>query len=98
MTNAALGISTVTMLAQQNGGDAAAAAGGIVALLFTCMFALIGILAVVFWIWMLIDCARRNFEGSEKVVWILIIIFLGILGALVYFFVGRKKGKLPGGA
>jgi len=46
-----------------------------------------------FWIWMLIDLIKN--QEKDKVVWILVLIFTGILGAIVYFFVakrGRKKG------
>lgn len=42
-----------------------------------------------FWIWMLIDCAQRTFD--DKMVWLLLIIFLGVLGALLYFFIIRRK-------
>lgn len=42
----------------------------------------------IFWLWMLIDCLKRNFKKDvEKVVWILVMIFLHLLGALVYYFV-----------
>lgn len=42
-----------------------------------------------FWIWMIIDCAQRSFD--DKIAWILIIVFLGILGAALYFFIKRKQ-------
>jgi heme A synthase len=46
----------------------------------------------VFWLWMLIDCLKNpRLQGTEKIVWILVIILLYGLGALIYFFVGRKK-------
>ena len=46
----------------------------------------------IFWIWMLIDCIKREFSGSnEKVVWILLIILTGILGAIIYFFVIKRR-------
>lgn len=40
-----------------------------------------------FWLWMLIDCVR-NESGSK---WVIVIIFLSILGAILYFFVVRRK-------
>ena len=41
-----------------------------------------------FWIWMIIDCAKRNFKNdNEKIVWILIIVLAQFIGALIYFFV-----------
>lgn len=48
----------------------------------------------VFWIKMIIDCAKRNFKGdSEKVVWILVIVLLGFLGAAIYYFVVKADDK-----
>lgn len=58
------------------------------------IFFLIGILATVFWIWMLIDCATKEpSQGNDKVVWIIIIVFTQIIGALIYYFVRRPKRK-----
>ncbi len=52
----------------------------------------IGILGTVFWLWMLIDCATKEpSEGNDKLIWIIVIIFTHLLGALVYFFVRRPK-------
>ena len=51
---------------------------------------LLGSLA--FWIWMLIDCATKEpDEGTDKIVWILVIIFTHLLGALIYLLVRRPK-------
>ncbi|WP_292487278.1 PLDc N-terminal domain-containing protein [Methanohalobium sp.] len=58
------------------------------------IFFLIGTLATVFWIWMLIDCATKEpSQGNDKVVWIIIIVFTQIIGALIYYFVRRPKRK-----
>jgi hypothetical protein len=42
-----------------------------------------------FWLWMLIDCIKRQFE--DKTMWILLIIFFNFIGAILYFFMMRKK-------
>ena len=51
----------------------------------------------VFWLWMLIDCLKRDFKKDvEKIAWILVLIFLHILGGMIYYFVVKvndKKGK-----
>jgi cytochrome c oxidase assembly factor CtaG len=52
---------------------------------------LIFLAALVFWIRMLIDCAKNEAEGTEKIVWIIVIIFTGIIGALIYHFVRRPQ-------
>jgi hypothetical protein len=62
-------------------------------------FLLIGafVLALLaFWVWMLVDCIQRNYppnEQNSKIVWILVIVLAGWVGALIYFFV-VKKGKV----
>jgi hypothetical protein len=50
------------------------------------------ILSFVFWIWMLIDAITNpRLDGTEKIVWVLVIIFLHFLGALIYSLVGRSR-------
>lgn len=64
--------------------------------LFIMLFAvLIGLAVFGFWLWMLIDCLVRQEE--DKLVWLLVIFFLSFVGALVYYFVARKKrlGNAP---
>ncbi|MDK2826781.1 MAG: hypothetical protein PWQ63_1476 [Methanolobus sp.] len=51
-----------------------------------------GIIGTLFWLWMLIDCATKEpSEGNDKLIWIIIIVFTHVLGALVYFVVRRPK-------
>jgi hypothetical protein len=46
----------------------------------------------VLWIWMIIDCAMNEpAEGNEKIVWILVIVFAHVLGALIYLLVRRPE-------
>ena len=58
-------------------------------------FGILGLLATIFWIWMIIDCATHERNASDKIIWIIIIIFTHFLGALIYFFV-RKRGRVGG--
>ena len=63
-------------------------------LLFFFPLILIAILSFVFWIIMLIDAATRKFKGeSDKVVWVLVIVLVGIVGALIYYFVVYMKDR-----
>ena len=55
---------------------------------------IIALLTTVFRIWMLVDCATNaSLNGTEKIVWILVILFLHFIGALVYYFAGRRKSR-----
>ncbi len=52
----------------------------------------LAIFAIVFWIWMLVDCLGRKFKGdNEKLLWALVIIFGGIIGAIIYYFMVKNK-------
>jgi len=58
------------------------------------LIVIIVILMFAFWIWMLIDCLKRKFgNDTEKIVWVLVIIFLGAIGAAVYYFVVKTDDK-----
>jgi len=55
---------------------------------------LIGIMFFVFWIFMIVDAATRKFKDSaDKIVWILVIVLTGCIGALIYYFVVHIKDK-----
>jgi hypothetical protein len=59
-------------------------------------FALVGgllsLLAFIFWIWMLIHAiTNKGLGDTEKIVWVLVIIFLPLIGSIIYFFVGKSK-------
>ena len=59
---------------------------------FALIFVLIVALLFVFWIWMLVDALmRKKFE--DKLVWILVMIFLHFIGGLLYYFLVYKKLK-----
>ena len=44
-----------------------------------------------FWLFCVIDVLRNSFNGNDKLVWILVLLFVPILGPFLYFFIGRKK-------
>jgi ABC-type multidrug transport system fused ATPase/permease subunit len=55
-------------------------------------FGALALVAFVFWLWMLVDCAtKESNEGNTKVVWILIILFANFVGAVVYLLVRRPQ-------
>jgi prolipoprotein diacylglyceryltransferase len=72
-----------------------APAAGVIAALFGLWFLLlmVFIAGFIFQILMLVDCAQRNFKGNDKVVWILLLVFLGVLGAALYYFMVKRKRK-----
>ena len=56
------------------------------------IISLLALLGIAFWVWVLFDCiGHEPSEGNDKIIWILIIILLGLLGALMYYFSRRPK-------
>ncbi|WP_456376870.1 PLDc N-terminal domain-containing protein [Lutibacter sp.] len=39
----------------------------------------------------LIDILKNKFEGNNKIVWVLIVLFLNLIGAILYFTIGKKQ-------
>ncbi len=65
---------------------------GIIFILFWLVAMGIGVLATIFWVWMIIDVAKNEPEnGNDKVLWILIVVLAGVIGAGVYYFVRRPE-------
>jgi hypothetical protein len=55
---------------------------------------LVALPAIALWIWALVDCATKESDtGNTKLIWILIIIFTHVIGAILYFAVRRPERK-----
>ncbi len=60
--------------------------------LFWIAIPIMALIAVVVWVWMLVEVAQDNtMEENDKLMWVLIVALTGIVGALVYYFVQRPK-------
>ena len=61
------------------------------------VMALVGMGLTIFWIVEVVDVARRVFpDQNTKLVWLLVVVLAHGIGALVYYFVGKNQGVLPG--
>jgi hypothetical protein len=80
-----IAIASMLPLAQDAGGLFAGLAG------FMVVFWILGIIATVFWVWMIIDILTSRMDTGEKVLWFLVVFFLHLLGAVIYYFVKRRE-------
>ncbi len=65
---------------------------GLIELLLSLIVFAIGVLAFVFWVWMLIDCLKyESSTGNEKIIWVLVIVLLNGIGAVLYYLVRRPE-------
>ncbi|HZF01677.1 MAG TPA: PLD nuclease N-terminal domain-containing protein [Methylomirabilota bacterium] len=68
----------------------------LIPLALICLLLPLGLLATVFWIWMLISAAQnKGLDEGEKIAWVLIVALLHFIGALIYFFIGHPKRNTP---
>ena len=49
------------------------------------------LLPIILWGWALIDVLKSEFTGSNKVIWLLVVIFIPLIGILAYYFIGTKQ-------
>ena len=52
---------------------------------------LLVLFVVPLWLIALVDILRHDFKGNDKLIWILVIIFVPFLGPILYFLIGRKQ-------
>lgn len=50
-----------------------------------------GLLILLFPLMALISVLKNNFQGNDKIIWVLVIIFLPFFGSLIYFMIGRGR-------
>lgn len=62
--------------------------GGFIASTFLVVFTLF---TFMLYIYILIDILRHEFTGYNKIIWILVIIFFPVLGAILYLVFGRGQ-------
>lgn len=65
--------------------------------LFLIVF-LIGIASLVLFLWALIDCIKNpNLSDTQRIIWVLVILFVGCLGPVAYLIAGRNTVPPPDG-
>lgn len=58
-------------------------------MVFGLLFLVFGVAGTVFWVAMIIECATKEPNHDNKLIWLLIIIFTHWIGALIYYLVRR---------
>ena len=54
---------------------------------YSSILSVIFILSFIFWLWMLVDSLKREYNiDNDKFVWVLVIVFTWLIGAFLYYF------------
>lgn len=43
------------------------------------------------WVWALVDILKSEFVGLNKLIWLALVIFLPLIGVILYYFIGREQ-------
>ncbi len=56
---------------------------------------LLGLIGLIALIWVIYDVLTKQtkMNTGQKVIWILVALFLGLIGAIIYYFVVKREGK-----
>jgi len=74
--------------------DAVAAGSSVVMCILFAGIAVVGLCLTALWIWMLIDCLTKETDvGNSRLIWTLVIVLTGGIGALIYLLVRRPARK-----
>lgn len=54
-----------------------------------------GLIGLIATIWVIYDVltAQKKMPDIEKLIWVLVAFFLGIIGAVIYYLIVKKSGK-----
>jgi uncharacterized membrane protein len=67
--------------------------------IFFAIMLLLGIAGFAVWIWALVDVVKvpddSSFRAGSKLIWVLVIVLTGVVGAIVYLIVGRPSSGSP---
>ena len=42
----------------------------------------------------IVDIVRSKYEGNMQLIWVIIVVFFNIIGAILYFIIGRNQKTL----
>ena len=49
------------------------------------------LIGLLFWGWIIYECATRERNSTEKVMWLLLVVFAPVIGSMIYFLVRIVK-------
>ena len=73
-----------------NGFDMVGVAG-MMGLAILLVLWIIFVAVFVLWLWAMIDILKNEFTGSNKLIWLLVVMLLPFIGMLLYWFIGREQ-------
>ena len=51
---------------------------------------IIGLVILIAWIIAIIDIVGSGMDGTKKLIWILVVLFLPLIGTILWYLIGKK--------
>jgi hypothetical protein len=64
---------------------------GMSGIVFSYLPLMFTVLVFFVWIGALVDVIKSRFAGNKKIIWIIVVIFLPVIGAILYLSIGKKQ-------
>jgi len=48
-------------------------------------------IGLLFWVWIIYECATRERNSTEKIMWLLLVVLAPVIGSMIYFLVRIVK-------
>lgn len=58
--------------------------------IFRIRYILIIAFFILLWVSAFLDILKNNFKKNKKIIWIIVVVLFPLLGAILYFMIGRK--------
>ncbi|ABQ27453.1 PLD nuclease N-terminal domain-containing protein [Geotalea uraniireducens] len=55
------------------------------------VFGIIATAIFALWLWALVDILKNEFTGSNKIIWLLLVIAVPLIGVILYYLIGREQ-------
>lgn len=55
------------------------------------LWMIVGLVLLVLPLMALVHMFRSNMQGPDRLTWILLVLFMPVLGSILYFVIGRKR-------
>jgi hypothetical protein len=52
-----------------------------------------GLIVLVAVIWAIVDIVQSSITNEKKALWVVLVVLLPLLGVILWFFLGPRKGK-----
>jgi hypothetical protein len=64
---------------------------GMPEVLIMAVICIAAVLPTIFWLYCLVDIIKSEFQGNNKIIWLLVVIFVPLLGMILYYSFGKKQ-------